>query len=249
MVLFADTFNQHFEPDNLRAAAEVLVAAGYRVHYLTPPKGERPYCCGRTFLSAGLVEEARSEAERLSAALAPFIEAGTPVIGLEPACLLTMRDEFSSLLQAEKAEEVAAHAYLFEEFVARERKAQRFQISLRPIEADALLHGHCHQKAFGCMEAVKAALSLIPALSFQETGNGCCGMAGSFGYRAETIELSLAMGEQSLFPAIRKADRDTLIIADGFSCRQQIRDATGRTSRHTAVLFRLALNEKYNKQN
>ncbi|MDX2265549.1 MAG: FAD-binding and (Fe-S)-binding domain-containing protein [Hyphomicrobiales bacterium] len=244
IALFADTFNLHFNPDNLRAAIDVLSAAGYRVHVLGPPAKERPLCCGRTFLSAGLVDEARLELQRLIAAATPYIAAGAPIVGLEPACLLTLRDEALSLGLGDEARRLAGAARLFEEFVADERDMGRFAPSLRPIESSALLHGHCHQKAFGAMDAARRALSIVPGLALEEAPSSCCGMAGGFGYRPENLETSLAMGELALFPAIRRTSRDTLVIADGFSCRQQIRDGAGRVAVHASVIFKLALNTK-----
>jgi FAD/FMN-containing dehydrogenase/Fe-S oxidoreductase len=242
-LLFADTFNLYFEGETLRAAMDVLVAAGYRVHILTPPAGERPYCCGRTFLEAGLVDDARREASRLIAAAQPFVSRGVKLVGLEPSCLLTLRDEAQALIHTDEARLVAQNALLFEEFVSAELDAKRFAPPLRPIEARALLHGHCWQKAFGSMEAVKKTLALAPGLEVEEIESGCCGMAGGFGYRPETMPASLAMAEQALFPAIREAASDTLIVADGFSCRQQISNGLGRPARHAAVILKLALVE------
>ncbi len=244
VALFADTFNRHFEPDNLRAAMDVLSASGYRVHIIAQPVKERPLCCGRTFLSAGMIDQARLEALRVLEAVKPFLERGAPVIGLEPACLLAFRDEYLSLIPGPDTEKLANQAVLFEEFVVSEREQGRFTPGLRPVEAHALLHGHCHQRAFGAMPALKAALGIIPGLTVEDVQSGCCGMAGAFGYQAENLEASLAMGELALFPAIRRTSRDTLVIADGFSCRQQIRDGAARISLHAAVIFKLALNSK-----
>lgn len=244
VAIFADTFNRHFEPDNLRAAIDVLAAAGYRVHVIAPSPKERPLCCGRTFLSAGMVDQARIEALRVIEAAKPFVDRGVSVVGLEPACLLTLRDEYLALIPGEDASRLASAAVLFEEFVAAERSEGRFSPSLRPIEAHALLHGHCHQKAFGSIPSSKVALALIPGLVVEDVASGCCGMAGIFGYRAENLQMSLAMGEMTLFPSIRGTSRDTLVIADGFSCRQQIRDGVSGSPLHTAVIFKLALNSK-----
>jgi FAD/FMN-containing dehydrogenase/Fe-S oxidoreductase len=241
VLLFADTFNLYFDGAALRAAVDVLSAAGYRAHILTPPAGERAYCCGRTFLEAGLVDEARREASRLIAAAHPFISRGVKLVGLEPSCLLTLRDEAQTLVASAEASDVARNALLFEEFVAAELDGKRFAPPLRPFEAKALLHGHCWQKAFGSMAAVKKTLALAPGLQVEEADAGCCGMAGGFGYRTETLQTSLAMAEQALFPAIRRTEPDTLIVADGFSCRQQINSGAGRTALHTAVVLKLAL--------
>jgi Fe-S oxidoreductase len=162
-------------------------------------------------------------------------------VGLEPSCLLTFRDEAIVMRLGESADKVAGCALLFEEFVARERDAGRFKIELAPIAAKALLHGHCHQKSFGAMAATEEALRLIPGLEVQTIESSCCGMAGAFGYQAETYEMSLAMGELSLLPRVRAAEEATLIVADGFSCRHQIRDATKRAAIHVAEALDRAL--------
>jgi Fe-S oxidoreductase len=234
VVLFADTFNRYFERENLDAAHAVLAAAGYRVHM---PKGDdssRPLCCGRTFLSIGKVEEARREAERSVAALAPYVARGISVIGLEPSCILGFRDEIPALLKSEAARQLAEYALNFEEFLVRDKKEGRLELPLAPIGKRALVHGHCHQKAFGAFDAVTETLKLVPGLAVEPVESSCCGMAGAFGYGADTIDISLAMGELSLLPAVRKAEPETLIVADGTSCRHQIKDGTGREALHVA---------------
>jgi Fe-S oxidoreductase len=182
----------------------------------------------------GLIDEARREAERTIAALEPYLARGLPVLGLEPSCLLTFRDEIPALIPGEASRRLASQALLFEEFLAREYSAGRLQLPLAPLGKRALLHGHCHQKAFGAMGAVETALKLVPGLAVETVDSSCCGMAGAFGYGAETIGVSLAMGELSLLPAVRKAAADTLVVADGTSCRHQIRDGTGRDAIHVA---------------
>jgi Fe-S oxidoreductase len=232
VVLLVDTFNRYFEPENARAAQRVLTRAGYRVVRPDPTKG-RPLCCGRTFLSAGLVDEARREARRVVDALAPYVDAGTPIIGLEPSCLLTLRDEFLAILPGAPTKALAERAQLFEEFVESERAAGRFQLPLTPMEGrTALLHGHCHQKAFGTVGAAVKALQLITGLTVETFDSTCCGMAGSFGYEAEHYEMSLTIGELAVLPRIRKAPPDTLLAANGTSCRHQIADVLGRQARH-----------------
>jgi Fe-S oxidoreductase len=227
-----DTFNRYFEPENARAAERVLNRAGYRAISPDPPSG-RPLCCGRTFLSAGLVDEARREARRMLEALNPYLEAGTPIVGLEPSCLLTLRDEISAILPGAQAKALAARAELFEEFVESERAAGRFQLPLTPMEGrTALLHGHCHQKAFATVGAAVKALQLIPGLTVESFDSTCCGMAGSFGYEAEHYEVSLKIAELGVLPRIRAASADTLLAANGTSCRHQIADAAGREARH-----------------
>jgi len=242
VVLWADTFTTYFEPENAHAALAVLRAAGYRVHLPRAPDGARPLCCGRTFLSAGLVDEARVEARRLLAALKPHLERGMPVIGLEPSCLLTLRDEFRIMRLGAEADRLAEWALLLEEFLVREQTAGRLQLKLRPLAAKrALLHGHCHQKAFGTMSSVQQALRLVPGLEVQTIESGCCGMAGAFGYRDGHYDVSMKMGELDLFPAMRAAERDTLIVADGTSCRQQIHDGASRHALHIARVLHQAL--------
>jgi FAD/FMN-containing dehydrogenase/Fe-S oxidoreductase len=236
LVLWADTFNAAFEPENLEAALAVLTAANYRVHFAQPLDGKRPLCCGRTFLSVGNVEAARAEMTRTLEALRPFLERGVPIVGLEPSCLLTFRDEMASVLPGAEARRASAHALLFEEFIVREAKAGRFKLELASITQKVLLHGHCHQKAFGAMGAVEGALRLIPDLDLEVIESSCCGMAGSFGYQAETIDVSKAMAELSLLPAIRKA-AEAIIVTDGTSCRHQIKDGAEREAIHAARLL------------
>jgi len=232
VVLLVDTFNRYFEPENARAAERVLARAGYRV-VTADPASRRPLCCGRTFLSAGLVDEARHEAKRMLDALAPHVAAGTPIVGLEPSCLLTLRDEFPAILPGTATNALAERARLFEEFVDSERSAGRLGLALAPMPGrTALLHGHCHQKAFDTVGAAVTALRLIPGLTVETFDSTCCGMAGSFGYEAEHYEMSLKIGELDVLPKMRSAPTDTLLVACGTSCRHQIADAVGREARH-----------------
>jgi Fe-S oxidoreductase len=232
VVLLVDTFNRYFEPENARAAERVLRRAGYRI--VSPDSAiGRPLCCGRTFLTTGLVEEARHEAARVLDALAPHIAAGTPIVGLEPSCLLTLRDEFPLLVPGAATKALAARAQLLEEFIENESDAGRFQLALTPMEGrTALLHGHCHQKAFAVIGAAVKALQRIPSLTVETFEATCCGMAGSFGYEAEHHEMSLKIGELGVLPRMRAAAPDVLIVANGTSCRHQIADAAGREARH-----------------
>jgi FAD/FMN-containing dehydrogenase/Fe-S oxidoreductase len=242
VVLFADTFNRYFERENIDAALAVLQAAGYRVQIARPANGgARPLCCGRTFLAVGKVEEARREAERVIDALTPAIDRGVPVVGLEPSCLFGFRDEIPALLKTDAARRLAALAFTFEEFLAAEAEAGRLQLPLGRSEQRALLHGHCHQKSFGAMPAIERVLRLVPGLQVETVESSCCGMAGAFGYGRDTIDISLAMGELGLLPAVRDASADTLIVADGTSCRQQIRDGTGREPVHVARVLAASL--------
>ncbi len=241
VVLFADTFNRYFERENIDAALAVLAAAGYRVRLPSPADGGRPLCCGRTFLSIGKVNEARYEAERTLAALAPFVADGMPIIGLEPSCLFSFRDEIPSLVKSDMAHRTARHAFLFEEFLASEAETGKLDLKLMPMKKHVLLHGHCHQKSFDTMTAVEAALKLVPDLEVETIESSCCGMAGSFGYSAETADVSRAMGELTLLPAIRRASDDAVVVADGTSCRHQIHDGTRREALHVARVLAMSL--------
>ncbi|WP_426408263.1 FAD-binding and (Fe-S)-binding domain-containing protein [Bradyrhizobium ganzhouense] len=241
VVLFADTFNRIYERENLDAALRVLAAGGYRVHMPKPASGSRPLCCGRTFLSAGLVDEARSELDRLVAAFAPFAARGVPIVGLEPSCLLTLRDELASLRKDDDAQAVGAQALTFEEFLVHEAEAGRLQLPLGTVADKAVVHGHCHQKSFGAFKPVEQVLRLVPGLEVKTIESSCCGMAGAFGYGADTYDASIEMAELSLLPAVRKADQTTLVVADGTSCRHQIHDGAQREALHVARVLAMSL--------
>ncbi len=235
VALLVDTFSTWFEPENARAAQRVLERAGYRVSFPASPGGGRPPCCGRTFLAAGLVEEGRAEARRLLDAVRPFVERKVPLVGLEPSCLLTLRDEFLALLPGEETSRAARAALTFEEFLGQERAAGRLELPLHSLpQSRAVLHGHCHQKAFGLLGGVTAALQMVPGLEVETLGGSCCGMAGTFGYGARHHDVSMQMAERTLLPAVRRAPPDTLLVADGFSCQHQIHGGTGRTAVHVA---------------
>jgi Fe-S oxidoreductase len=241
VLLFVDTFNNYIDTQNALAAQQVLQAAGYTVHLNQRP-GERPLCCGRTFLSAGMVDEAKAEARRTLDALVPFVKRGVAIVGLEPSCLLTLRDEFLDYGYGEEAKLLARHAFLFEEFLVNEQKAGRLTLELKAIETStAMLHGHCHQKAFDALTPVQTVLSWIPGLNVSTIESSCCGMAGSFGYEAEHHAASMAMAEMSLLPAIRNRAEGTVVVADGTSCRHQIQDGADTQATHTAVLLAQAL--------
>lgn len=241
VVLLVDTFSNHFDPQIAGAALEVLQAAGYVVHIARAADGERPLCCGRTFLSNGLVAEARAEAMRMLDALWPFADLGLPIIGLEPSCLLMLRDEYHALGLGERVLTIAKSALLLEEFLAREHDAKRLALQFKPVAEKVLVHGHCHQKAFGAMKAMRKVLGLVPELQLEFIESSCCGMAGSFGMEAEHYDVSMQMGELALFPQVRAAAADTLVIANGTSCRHQIRDGAVRESQHLAQVLQLAL--------
>ncbi len=238
VLLFADTFNRYFEPENLAAATALLERNGTAFAHAAPPAG-RPLCCGRTFLAAGLVDQARAELRRTIAAIKPSLERGAKVVGLEPSCLFTFRDEAPALLPEEWSEELGSNVLLFEEWLMQEKEAGRLSLPLAPLAAKrALLHGHCHQKAFNAMSPVQRSLKLIPDLTVELIPSSCCGMAGAFGYQAETIEVSRAMAELSLLPAVRKAGPESVVVADGTSCRHQIADGASRDARHVVRLLK-----------
>jgi Fe-S oxidoreductase len=257
VVLFADTFTRWFEPENARAATRVLKRAGYTVCAptgLVPPFASwrqslehsalgdhegfpsRPLCCGRTFLAAGLVGEARIEARRMLLALSPYVERGIPIVGLEPSCLLTLRDEYRALLPGPQTDALAGRALLLEEFL----DGKDLPLKALP-QTEALVHGHCHQKAFGTHAATLRVLGAIPGLAAKTFDSTCCGMAGSFGYEAEHYEVSMKIGELGVLPAMRAAPAETLLVASGTSCRHQIRDGAGREAVHLARALDAAL--------
>ena len=242
VILFGDTFNTYFEPDNLRAARNVLIAAGYKILSPQPKNNKarncsRPLCCGRTYLSTGMVEKAKTEITRLLDTLSPYIEQNVPVIGLEPSCLLSMRDEIPVLTDDPRADKLAQSAFMLEEFLAMEKPA----LSLKPINRKVLLHGHCHQKAHNIMPSVEQVLNMVPQLEVEIIESSCCGMAGAFGYGKDTADISRKMAEASLLPAVREADNDTIIVADGTSCRHQISDGAERKVLHVAQVLEMAL--------
>jgi FAD/FMN-containing dehydrogenase/Fe-S oxidoreductase len=240
VVLLVDTFNRYFEPENARAARRVLDAAGYRV---IEPEGQgRPLCCGRTYLAVGMVDAARREARRLIDAVGPYAARGVKIVGLEPSCLLTLRDEYGVMLPKAETTALAEHAKLFEEFLGEEHRAGHLNLDLKALPArEAWLHGHCHQKAFGLLPQVAEVLALVPELEVKTIESSCCGMAGAFGYEAAHQDVSMRMAELALLPAVRKAPADALVVADGTSCRHQIADGAGRRAIHVAQVLEQAL--------
>ncbi|MDP4023176.1 FAD-binding and (Fe-S)-binding domain-containing protein [Methylobacterium sp. NEAU 140] len=246
VILFGDTFNRAFERENLEAAERVLLAGGYRLHRVFPDRGRRPLCCGRTWLASGQTDRARAEARRTLDALLPFARAGARIVGLEPSCLLTFRDEFLALLPGADAALLARQAVLFEELLAVDLAAGRIALPLAHQGGRvAHLHGHCHQKSFGAFTPVETVLRAVPGLDVRPIESSCCGMAGTFGYGADTVETSFAMAELSLFPALRKAGADDLVVADGTSCRHQIHDGLGLRAEHVARVLDRALTPRH----
>jgi FAD/FMN-containing dehydrogenase/Fe-S oxidoreductase len=238
IVLFNDTFNTYNYPHVVIAATEVLEAAGFEV--ILP--GHK--CCGRPMMSKGLVNKARRAARDTIERLAPLAEQGLPIVGLEPSCLLSMRDEYFALLPGDpRVKLVAEHCFTFEEFIARLADSGELKLNFEAEPRPVLLHGHCHQKALVGTGPGKRTLEL-PGYTVTEVDSGCCGMAGSFGYEAEHYDISLAMAERRLLPAVRQKDQNTLIAAAGVSCRQQIKHGTGRQALHPAEILRAALREE-----
>jgi Fe-S oxidoreductase len=239
-VLFADTFNNWMEPENLSAASRVLEATGHRVLAAMGDDG-KPLCCGRTYLTAGMLGEARREARRTIAALAPHVAAGTPIVGLEPSCVFTFRDEYPALFPGDEAVARLAAVQLADEYLAREIAAARIAAPWKKSPAASVrVHGHCHQKAFDTFDATIALLRTLPGADVKPIESSCCGMAGSFGHEKGHFDVSMRMGELALFPAVRAAP-ESAIAATGVSCRQQIADGTGRRARHPFVLLADAL--------
>ena len=231
VVLFNDTFNTYNYPHVSIAVTELLEAAGFEV--VLPGH----WCCGRPMISKGLVDKARAAARDCVEKLSPFADLGIPIVGMEPSCLLTLRDELFVLLPDEpRCETIAANSFLFEEFVAKLVEKGELGLEFQQAAGKVLLHGHCHQKALVGTGPSKQVLALA-GCKVDEVDSGCCGMAGSFGYETEHYEVSQAMGERRLLPAVREADDETTIVAAGVSCRQQIRHATGRQALHPAELL------------
>jgi Fe-S oxidoreductase len=233
VVLFHDTFVTYNTPSIGRAAVEVLEAAGYRV-VLVDRK-----CCGRPLISKGMLDEARQHSEWNVARLAPYARRGVAIVGLEPSCLLTLRDESVDLLRTDDARAVAEQSLLFEQFLLRER-ARGLTFAWAPGSRKALLHGHCHQKAMVGTAATVAALAWA-GYAVEEVDSGCCGMAGSFGFEREHYDISVALGNRRLAPAVKAAAADTTVVAPGISCRQQIEHLAGRRAKHPAEALRDAL--------
>jgi Fe-S oxidoreductase len=224
------------------AALKVLQAGDYTTYVATKGTADNSagaLCCGRTLLAGGMVNEAREKLRTLIAHLLPFAARGIPIVGLEPSCLLTLRDEALALGLGDAAQTVAGQAMLLEEFLAREAKAQRLgalKAALKPAGKPLLLHGHCHQKAFDAVTPVLEVLRLIPGAKPELIESSCCGMAGSFGYQASHYAVSMQMAQLALLPAIA-LQPDAILVADGTSCRHQIHDGAARKAVHVAALL------------
>jgi len=236
-VLFADTFNNWFEPGNLDAVVRVLEATGHEVIVPRAPGGT-PLCCGRTYLTAGMVGKAREIAGSTLAALRPYLDRQLPIVGLEPSCLFTFRDEYGALLPQDRdVQRLARASFLADEYLAAEIAAGRVAPPWRNGEGRKIrVHGHCHQKAFATFDATLALLRSIPGAEVAPIESSCCGMAGSFGHEVGHYEVSMKMAELSLLPAVRAAP-EAAIVAAGTSCRSQIAHGAQREAVHPFVLL------------
>jgi FAD/FMN-containing dehydrogenase/Fe-S oxidoreductase len=237
VILWPDTWSNHFMPQAAQAAVNVLEAAGFQV--LVP---QQPLCCGRPLYDYGMLGLAKKLLRRTLRALRPHIHAGTPIVVLEPSCASVFRDELVDMLPRDgDAKRLRDQSFLLADFLVE--KAPHF--SVPPLARKAIVHGHCHEKsAAGGFDAQKKVLDSA-GLKFDVLDSGCCGMAGAFGYeKGEHYDVSIACGERVLLPAVRRADGDTLLVADGFSCREQIVQTTGRHAVHLAELLKLALDQR-----
>jgi Fe-S oxidoreductase len=232
VLLFPDTFNEHFHPGTAQSATRVLETAGFRV---IVPEGF--LCCGRPLYDYGMLDTAKLLLSRLVERLTPYARAGVPIVGLEPSCVAALRDELPSMLvHDEDATRVAECAMTLAEFM----KEHAPDWSMPRLQRGAIVHGHCHHEAIMGLDADRELLDRL-GLDYEVLDSGCCGMAGSFGFEADKYEISVAIGERRLLPAVREAPEESLIVADGFSCRTQVEQLTGRRAIHTAEVIELAL--------
>jgi FAD/FMN-containing dehydrogenase/Fe-S oxidoreductase len=230
VVLWPDTFTNYLHPETGKSAVDVLEAAGYRVEL--PP---RPLCCGRPLYDYGMLTFAKRQLRQIIEALRSALREGVSVVGLEPSCVAVFRDELINLFpEDEDAQRLSRQSFFLTEFLVREG----FEPPTLPRKA--IVHGHCHHKAIAKMTNEETLLAGL-GLDFEILDSGCCGLAGSFGYEADHYGISMQIGERALLPAVRAAAADTLVVADGFSCRQQIVHATGRRALHIAQLLQIAL--------
>jgi FAD/FMN-containing dehydrogenase/Fe-S oxidoreductase len=233
VLLWPDTFNNYFHPGTAKAAVEVLEAAGF--HVIVPRAN---LCCGRPLYDHGMLDRAQSLLLHILDELSPEIAAGIPIVGLEPSCVAVFRDELVNLFpHDERAQALSRQTFLLSEFL--ETKAKNFP--LPRLDRKALLHGHCHHKSLMKMTAEEAVLRRL-GIEFHSPAPGCCGMAGSFGFERDKYDISIAIGDLELLPAVRQAPPDWLIIADGFSCREQIAQCSPRHALHLAEVLQMALN-------
>src|SRR5262249_21667448 len=226
VVLFHDTFLEYNCPEVGQAATQLLEAAGFEVVLVARQ------CCGRPAVSKGQLEQGRAYARHNIAVLLPYAQRGVPIVGIEPSCILTLREDYLDLVPGADAALVAQHALTIDEFLYQLHERGELDLEFTDRPKQLLVHGHCHQKALVGTTPTLAVLRLPKGYTVQEISSGCCGMAGSFGYEAEHYEVSMQIGSQRLFPAVQAADSTVDIVADGLSCRQQIQHATGRQARH-----------------
>jgi Fe-S oxidoreductase len=235
VLLFNDTFMNYNYPQIGMAAVELLEAAGFRVELANAG------CCGRPMISKGLLKEAAAQARHNVDLLHDYASRGIPIVGCEPSCLLTLRDEYPEFLKDEKARLVAESSYLIDEFLAMLQDKGELHLEFRDLPKKVLFHGHCHQKSLVGTASSLRALRMPPGYQVELINSGCCGMAGSFGFEKEHYDISMKIGEQVLFPAVNAKDTDWEVAVMGVSCRQQIEHGTGRPARHLVEVLRDAL--------
>ena len=230
VILFVDTFNRYYEPENVRSAIKVLKKAGYFPFIPTLENSRKILCCGRTFLTNGLINHAKNEVLRILETYKPYLKNGISIVGLEPSCILSFRDEIPSLIKNEETDYLKNNSYTFEELLSKHSEELKFKNLTKKV----LLHGHCHQKAFDVVKPIENILKNIRGAKFETIETSCCGMAGSFGYDKDTYDISMKMANEKLFPAIKKSKGEITIIADGTSCRCQIKDGLNKEAIHIA---------------
>jgi Fe-S oxidoreductase len=234
VILWPDTFNNHLHPEVAKAAVEVLETVGWQV---VVPRAS--LCCGRPLYDYGMLNTAKRMLLQIMDALREEIEAGTPIVGLEPSCVAVFRDELHGLFPMdEDAKRLKQQVYTLAEFIQKYASDYRFP----PLHRKAIVHGHCHHKAIMRMGADDHVYKRL-GLNFEMPDTGCCGMAGSFGFEEAHYDVSMKVGEHKLLPAVREAEKDTLIVADGFSCKHQIMEGSDRRALHLAQVLQMALHE------
>ena len=235
VVLFNDTYMNYNYTSIGIAATEVLELAGFKVVLANP------VCCGRPMLSKGLMAKAAGNAHQNVEALYEHAQRGTPIIGCEPSCLLSLRDEYLELVPGEKSATVARNSYLIDEFLAKLAEAGDLGLDFNKTARKILFHGHCHQKALSGTGTALNTLRMPPNYEVQDVNAGCCGMAGAFGYEKEHYDISMSIGDMTLFPAVKSKDDSWEVAVSGVSCRQQVESGTGRRARHIIEVLRDAV--------
>ena len=237
VLFFNDTFVEYNEPHIGMAAVLILENAGYEV-LLAKQRG----CCGRPLISKGFLKLAKARVRENIASLTPYAEQGIPIVGIEPSCMLTFKDDYLDLYDAPQVGMVADHVFMLEDFLLKEHQSGNLKMNFTGKEKQILVHGHCHQKALVGMAATLQILNMPPGYSATEINSGCCGMAGSFGYEKEHYEVSRQVGQERLFDVVDEAGPEVEIAAVGTSCRHQIADFTERKARHWTEIIVEALN-------